>query len=575
MENNVWDKFLDEAVREIRDKVVREEVREELFDHLEDRKERFMRFGDSEEEAEKKSLETMGDCVKLKYQLGELHTRCYISDLKAALLEIFIGFLFTFFTVNLFGFDIFKLIGKFCIFAGAYELRNCNSTLKKAWWASLAVALWTCFTHVSKAIPFFVQMDSDLTIAFLAIGNLISVIRTILLFSGIGTLSDCALAGKEIDAPSMTGASIAYVTAQIIGFYFALIAIDDGLQDLGILPVILLLPLFIIILYKLWNIRKAIVFSEYRTESVDIFGRKGYAILTGLIALLVISVVSACLLVATPPIKSEVYVPPEDSAEVNAIRKELIQNGFPEDVANFLPDEEIEKCFPIKKNGRIYASSEQKPITNGPRFYVVAVPLEKEHRVEMRYIQAFKYLDSKDIHGYRDSVITGDDFYPAVGSESYGVFYKENGVLYREEPRTLFKSSFGTLNGMDFRTVKGADEMYGYFAVTGMPSEKYGLKASYAMQIHLWNYPYFSAADILKDGASPYDRQTKLLGRSACRRFTWEIGAPYYDFMFPDDKNANLLFEEIYIENEYTRDKYCKAAFSENGIDNEEHFEVN
>lgn len=565
MENIKWDKFLDNAVSNIRDQKIKEEVREELLDHLEDRKERFMRFGDSEDEAEKKSLETMGDCVKLKNQLGEIHTRCYVSDLNAALSKIFWGFALSLININFFGFQL-SIIGALLIFAGTFQLRNCNPTLKRAYRWILVSSFFKIFICVCKATPFYSLLSEDWNMAITSVSVILSVIQTVTIFAGIESLCLKSVEGTDKKVTGMAGAIFVYILSQI----FAFIAVVSEIPELVYL---LFLP-YIYVLYALNRERKTIVSSEYRTETVDEFGKKGYSALGVLAGVLVVSIATSCVSVAMFPIKTEVYVH-ETTEKANDMRRELIEKGFPEEVAEFLPDEEIEKCFPIKKNGRIYASSEQKPITNGPRFYVVAVPLEKEHRVEMRYIQAFKYLDSKDIHGYRDSVITGDDFYPAVNSESYGVFYKENGVLYREEPRTLFKSSFGTLNGMDFRTVKGADEMYGYFAVTGMPSEKFGLKASYTTQIHLWNYPYFSAADILKDGASPYDRQTKLLGRSACRRFTWEIGAPYYDFMFPDGEKDNLSVEEIFIENESLRDKYCKVAFSENGIDNEEHFEVN
>lgn len=562
MDNSRWDKFLDEAVDGIRDKVTRAEVREELFDHLEDRKERFKMFGDSDEEAEKKSVEAMGDCSSLKHKLGALHTRCYVSELDGVFLKIFTGFLFTFFKFDFFGLGIMSIVGSILIFAGCYQLRNINSTLKKAWWASLVSAVYSCFMIIGKAIPFFTQLSDNESFAVVLVGIAVTAISTVLLFAGIKTLENCALVGKKITTPSLTGAGVAYVLAQIIGIYAALLEMDEPNEGYGTIGAFIILPLFIYILYVLWGVRKAIVSTEYRTESVSEFDKKGYGILSGFAVLLVAALIFSCLTVAKPRVKSEVYVSPERTAEVEEIRKELIENGFPENVANILPDEEIKKCYPLYHDSEIFAttgntqSNSENPYDGKPRIDIVAVPIYTEDGVhrDIRLIYTFEYLNSEDMRGYRDSILAMLSTAPARNSDSYGVFYKKDNVLYREEPLRLYRNDFGIVYGFEFRTVEDADEMYGYIALNGIPTEHFTPIMTYCLERYPLNYPYYSAYDKLKvvsAGTVGGESNPQILSKISCDCFQTWLHC-YYPYAGTDDEEVpeETTDEEVFTQDE-------------------------
>lgn len=561
MENELWSKYLDSAVSGIRDKKTKAEVREELLDHLEDRKERFLRFGDSEEEAAEKALGTMGDSDKLRVQLGEIHSKVPVEDLNSALSKIFIGFIFTFFTIKLGGIDVVKPIGSLLVFMGMYQLRKINPKLKKAWVAEIGLLVWCVINVVLPAIPFYSSVnDSGWIYAITAFGSVLNIVRTALLFLGIDDLRWAVYRKDEtvLYEPRMIRALIAYVIMYVIMFFSVLLGFAYVMFAIA--------PIMVYILYQLRKTQVFIHKSNYRTENIEKFDGRGAGILAGLFALFVVAGAVTMYAVATPKVKSE-PVNEVKTEEVNIIREELINNGFPKNLAYMLPDEEIKKCYPFDKESNILTSTNKAEMSLGPRVYTVAVPLEYESGEELQdvqYFYGFKYLDCENIRGYRDSFLAHEPFFPIPGETTYGIYYKQDGALYKQKPLRVHRSNYNEVDGLEYRTVKDAEEMYGYISVRGTsasPNNHRSMHISYVMGKHWWNYPHYSAFktygmydfdvsanDMANNTIQQFEPQ--FLADKACYKYTFHLSSGHEEFERERKDFEKKFYKEQALESE-------------------------
>lgn len=301
MENELWQHYLDSATSGIRDKKTKAEVREELLDHLEDRKDCFLRFNMSEEEAEEKAVGQMGDSEKLSAQLAEVHSKVPVEDLYYAMAKIFWGFLFTFFTIKFGGIDVIRPIGSLLIFMGMYQLRRVNPKLKKAWTAEMILAVWSIITKILPAIPSYaLAAESGWIYAITAVGFVINIVRTALLFLGLDDL--CLEVYKndktKIYEPRTVRALYAYVIIYVITFFAVVFEFAYAMFAI--------VPFMIYILYQLRKTHMYLYLSKYRAESIEKFGKRGAAAVSGLIVLLLVSCTVTMYAVVTPKVKAEI-----------------------------------------------------------------------------------------------------------------------------------------------------------------------------------------------------------------------------------------------------------------------------
>lgn len=545
--NDQWEQFLDDVVSHIRDKKIKDETREELLDHLEDRKERFMRFGDSEEEAERKSLELMGDCDTISNQLGKLHSFSYIDQLSRAMLITFFGFLFSLFNINIGSVSILNPIGASLIFAGTYMLRGCNAKLKKAYRITLLKIVWTAFAYSSKAIPFFEEPPSEwITYSVIIVGMTISTIHYAYLLLGIGELSENAADGTNFVAPNMKRCIAAYILPNVI-LLLGTITENNSL----VIPILIISFLcFAYIVISVWRAYTIIKRTQYRTESVAKFNKNGALILVGAIVLVASSALATCLIASMPKIKSEVYNQVH-TEQADKIREELIEKGFPKDVVKFLPDEEIEKCYPLDETSVIHRSDE--PGVYGDFLHIIGVPIIDRGTGEraMRYIYTFDYGYSSQKHGhikygYRDSVIVCNPFFAYSGSDSYGIFYEKDNVIYKQEPIKLHYNLINMVNGLEYRTLKDASRIYGYMAFTGDPIQrcKRSEMMVYISEKYPFNYTHYNVFDFVDDEAGALHYNPPPLSRVSLNWFD-NVILSFGDFAVkPEDWQRELLTDE-------------------------------
>lgn len=126
-----FDEFLDYVCGGIISKRERENVRNELFDHLMCTYECNLARGMDEKRAATEAENSMGDRETVRTRLGQVHASFPELEFKSALTLVIVGFFFASFQITLFsGMDILlKLLGQSMMTAGVFCLRKAHKKL--------------------------------------------------------------------------------------------------------------------------------------------------------------------------------------------------------------------------------------------------------------------------------------------------------------------------------------------------------------------------------------------------------------------------------------------------------------
>lgn len=126
-----FDEFLDYVCGGIISKRERENVRNELFDHLMCTYECNLARGMDEDRAATEAENSMGDRETVRTRLGQVHASFPELEFKSALTLVIVGFFFASFQITLFsGMDILlKLLGQSMMTAGVFCLRKAHKKL--------------------------------------------------------------------------------------------------------------------------------------------------------------------------------------------------------------------------------------------------------------------------------------------------------------------------------------------------------------------------------------------------------------------------------------------------------------
>ncbi|MBO4989909.1 MAG: hypothetical protein J6D37_06215 [Clostridia bacterium] len=168
-EKSRTEEFLDVAVEGISDKRQKRQVRDELEDHIMEKKEEFRRRGYSDEDAEKKAVDEMGNKYDLSEQMSKLHSFLPHVYYQRSVLFLFFGLLFSHFDLEIGSFNLFPdVIGILFVTIALFRFYALSIKTKTAFW------LYT----VSQLIFGFVK---PLSSEFASLGALILPIAMTLL----------------------------------------------------------------------------------------------------------------------------------------------------------------------------------------------------------------------------------------------------------------------------------------------------------------------------------------------------------------------------------------------------------
>ena len=330
-----FEAFADEAVSHIRDEARQSEVREELLDHMESKAEPLLLAGYSQEDAAAAVLRDMGEAEPLAGQLGAVNSRVPAEDMHSAMNKVFWGLLLSLFSLDFWYLKLITTsIGAVLFFAGLYQLRRTNPSLKKAFWLYTFHVLFSAGITAYTALPAAADMGATLWLT--VIGTGLQLVGICYLGSGLSDLCERS-GGEEGEAPRINS---------IGGWYFfSLIFAVLGMAGFGFFAVI---PAFIVFGYILRQISRTREYLYFQGVSAGTkeLGRRGMGLSYLMLALLLVLPFGVSWFVATETPPAAVFDPaagtaPADKERVAELRAKLLDLGLDETFLNDLPDAEV------------------------------------------------------------------------------------------------------------------------------------------------------------------------------------------------------------------------------------------
>lgn len=495
MENELWTKYLDGAVAQIRDKNIKAEVREELLDHLEDRKERFLRFGSNEDEAQKKAIEIMGSRQELADKLGELHSFSPDDAFRHIVNVICFGL---FCALMPFQTLIWQYtaapVGVICVFYGMLRLRKANSFLRNGFIMSIIYTLYNFFMYIVMATELWAK--EDFAMYFTVADFVLLFILCAFLCSGLSELLGEGKTDREKKLISRDRAS----NAALVGFFF--------LHCLSFFLFFAFMPftqaiLLGAIIHQLLSLRAHIELLDLTPDVKKMNFKRGWSVAVCVILTLAVPLTSTYI-ASTPEPEYKEHIKNDvagaNKNDMQAIRDKMISLGFPEVVANDLPDSEIQRYRNVSS---VYYDKEARWV-NGDKF------MGKEP-IEIYFITAkfpdddyivrttFYFRWTKPQNGYRDSfkIETSDNNIILNDRvSSIRILYDENGKTYSCEPLNIvpWTQNIGKDHypyGFEYR-VNGKENLRGYLAVDMSCPKDFSAHviSVYYHQKYFANFPY-------------------------------------------------------------------------------------
>ncbi len=486
MNENVFDKILDFLCSGIMSKKERQNVRDELFDHLMCKYETNLAMGMDEDCAAQSAINDLGDKTVIKYRLSQVHSYYPNLSMKKAMNLLIFGFCLMSFQINIIiniintG-EITKFIGQVVMLVAMFCLSKANGKLKKAFaFGSAEFTLTKIAVAITPALPSVVFFVPHLLYIASCIAN---IIEWCYLFYG---LRDLTAPFKEEYKKTIPYGFAAFVNAiapvYFIWIYSAMIVSENSISDVSeaateaafifipfaLISIIITLVVFVMSSKCLWQND-----HEYQIETSS--KKKAIAAIIA-VAVAIVPMVAVDLYVSYEKADTEVYSIDDSDipgAEYNRICSNLLSYGIPEKLVYSLPESEI-----LKFEDSIPATDFEYPKTYGlvysnPDFgrygfefdaHNCAIGLKNENGViDSRFMVWIEYKE--DMRGHYSDYIQIKpptyNFIPSYGTEKCSdtvlILSEENGKIMKNEPLETDYDDFfdGSVTGIRFQAKDG------------------------------------------------------------------------------------------------------------------------
>ncbi len=340
MQEHNFDEILDFLCGGIILKSERENVRNELFDHLMCRYETNLAVGMDEETARDEAIKNLGDAATVRHQLGAVHAYAPRPSLKKAMNLLIFGYILSSVHIEFFNGmkEITTFIGVLCMLVSVFCLSKANRNLKKAF-------AFKCADYFTVIVITAVQQwGFSFNLIFTVVDMLLTFASLMLLLKGLAELVNPF---RETSAKKVPFA--ACVISNVISFtvttYFVILfngAIDDLFLNVILFSV--LLVNIVITVFTFVRVSRLLWNSDHEYKIEDSVKKKTAFALAALLAIVVPVAVSDCVF-STQKAKTEIYVAERsilESAEREEICNNLLSYGIPGYVVSNLPDSELE-----------------------------------------------------------------------------------------------------------------------------------------------------------------------------------------------------------------------------------------
>lgn len=468
--NPVFDEFLKEVCKKIRGRKHRDEVREELLDHLAENFERNTALGMSEEDAAAAAVKRMGDSTEIAEQFGEVYSCSLCSQTKKSIDSLFFGLLFTIIHFELFpGAGIISTaIGSLLILRCFFRIHKYNKTVNTAFKLYLALCGW----RIAAECISYNFIFEDMKLYIMLISQTLSFIAFAVLFSGLK--KKCSEYETDTSPkPHLLRWWLIYSVLMTLGALFS----DEGNSD-GAVWIYIALIAAIVLFRNIFKVRAILASEDSPSVSVrqDMKAKeKALFALTAALLIVLLPLASQFFSsVRQPAAEPYIKADSEYSAdEVTAVRERCKELGLPEKVLNDLPDSEI---MLYKDAFFIYNDSENGTVSDENikiDAYVIRLGEDENGRRDrIRILYCVDSFDGQRVH-FRDGFFfypQGDKlcYFNKTGANALNLILTEkNGSTYRCKP--IFDKADYSLyssGGCEFAFLRASQNRRAYFAVT-------------------------------------------------------------------------------------------------------------
>ncbi len=480
MQEHNFDEILDFLCSGIMSKKERQNVRDELFDHLMCKYETNLAIGMEEEKAVESAINDLGDKTVIKYRLSQVHSYYPNLSMKKAMNLLIFGFCLISFQINIFPYmgEITKYIGQVVFLVALFCLSKANVKLKKALtFGFVEFVLTEIAFAITPALPSEIFWIPHLLYIVSCVAN---VVKWCCLLYGLRDLTAPFKEEYKKNIPyGFTVFSNVLAPIYLIWLYCAMIVsenTDFGSADeaafiiipLALISIIMNLVSFVMSSKCLWQND-----HEYQIETSS--KKKALAAVLALLVT-ILPILAVDLGVSLEKAETEVYSIDDSNiseAEYDRICNNILSYGVPEKIVYSLPESEIEK-FKNSVPATEFENPDYYPLVNqsvdlgrnGFEFaaYNCAIGLRNENGiVDSRFMVWIEYEENIKGHysDYIQFIPPTGEFLPCYGTDEYSdtvlILSEENGKMLKNEPLEIFYDDFfdGYVSGIKVQAKDG------------------------------------------------------------------------------------------------------------------------
>ncbi len=477
MQEHNFDEILDFLCSGIMSKKERQNVRDELFDHLMCKYETNLAIGMDEEKAAESAINDLGNRNTLRFRLSQVHSYYPNLSMKKAMNLLIFGFCLISFQINIFPY-MGEYIGQVVFIVALFCLSKANDKLKKAFaFGSAEFTLTEIAFAITPSLPSKIFWIPHLLYIASCVAN---VVKWCYLLYGLRDLTAPFKEEYKKNIPyGFTAFSNVLAPIYLIWLYCAMIvseetdfgAVDEAaiiIIPLALVSIIMNLVSFVMTSKCLWQND-----HEYQIETSS--KKKALAAVLAL-SVTVLPILAVDLGVSLEKAETEIYSIDDSDiseGEYNRICNNILSYGVPEKIVYSLPESEIEKfanSVPATefKNPGYYPWVNQSVDLGRDGFefaaYNCAVGIRDERGIiNGRFMVWIEY--EENIKGHYSDYIqikppTGN-FIPSNGTEMCSdtvlVLSEENGKTVKDKPLEIYYDDFfdRSVTGVKVQTKDG------------------------------------------------------------------------------------------------------------------------
>ncbi|MBR3779873.1 MAG: hypothetical protein IKK63_01565 [Clostridia bacterium] len=471
MQEHNFDKILDFLCSGIMSKKERQNVRDELFDHLMCKYETNIAMGMDDELATENAIKDLGDRTVIKYRLSQVHSYYPNLSMKKAMNLLTLGFCLMSFQINIIiniintG-EITKFIGQIIMIVALFCLSKSNDKLKKAFvFGSAEFTLTKIAVAITPALPSVIFWIPHVLYIASCIAN---IVKWFYLFYG---LRDLTAPFKEEYRKTIPYGFASFVNL-LSPVYFiwvcsAMIVSENSIPDISevatgaayiiipfaLISIIITLIVFVMSSKCLWQND-----HEYQIETSS--KKKAIAAILA-VAIAIVPMLAVDLSMSFDKAETGIYsIDDSDISETdcNSTCEKLMAYGVPEKIIRNLPESEIAKysdCLPITA----YSQREQKFILSaakdngtggfddGVKTECHACAFEIKDENGNSYYRILSWLEYSANGNYYDQAFffnyNSDSYIPLNYDGEYNgdfllILSEENGETLKNEPLDVY-----------------------------------------------------------------------------------------------------------------------------------------